>query len=507
MTAAASRDHVRGSSLLVVGRILSVAINFVTQIVIVRALSKSEFGVFAYALSIVNIAETAITLGLDRGITRFLPIYDERGERGKFLGTLLFVPSAILGLGVAVVGILLALRGQLASSVGDPASATAIVAILAFLAPVQAIDNLLLGIFAVLSRARAIFFRRYVMAPVLRLLVVLAVASTGGAVRTLAAGYVVAGAVGVALYAVFLVRSLQRAGSLDAQGMRIEVPYREILGFTVPLLTSDLVFVLLDSMDGVLLGIFRDAPEVAALRAVQPVARMNLLVLNSFGVLFTPIAARLFARSADDELGELYWRTAAWVAVATFPVAAVCVGAARPLTVAMFGGRYESSAAMLAVLASGYYASAALGFNGLTLNVFGRVRAVVTINVAAAVVNLALNLALIPTFGAIGAASATAITLVIHNLLRQVALARRTPVRALDPSYRRMYVLVGAALLALGLFGAAADMPLPVALVLVVVVSTAVVAAMRERLQVATTFPELMRLPFVGRFLAARRQR
>ena len=506
MTAPSSRQQVRGSSLLLFGRIVSVGINFVTQIVIVRALSKGEFGVFAYGLSIVNLAETGITLGLDRAVTRFLPIYEERGERGKFVGTLLFVPSAMLGLGVIVVGALLIGRDSIAGPVGGGAGTTAVIAILLFLAPVQAIDNLLLGIFAVFSRARAIFFRRYVMAPTLRLLVVVVVATAGSSVTTLASGYVVTGVAGAGLYAAFLVASLRRAGAFDTGGEAVQVPYREVLAFTIPLLTSDLVFVLLDAMDGILLGMFKGATDVAALRAVQPVARMNLLVLNSFGVLFTPLASRFFARDAHEDLTELYWRTAAWVAVVTFPVAAVCIGAARPLTVALFGSQYESSGVVLALLAAGYYVSASFGFNGLTLNVFGRVKAVVVINVGAAALNLALNLMLIPRHGAVGAATATCATLVVHNLLRQVALSRATPIRAIDPSHARLGLVVA---IALGLLASlqVADLPLVPALAAAGVASLVVVGVSRERLQISDTFPELARIPVVGRLLSSRPRR
>jgi len=61
----------------------------------------------------------------------------------------------------------------------------------------------------------------------------------------------------------------------------------------------------------------------------------------------------------------------------------------------------------------------ALGFNGLTLKVLGKLRYVVTINLLAAAVNVLINLLLIPRFGALGAAVGTAGTMVVHNILKQ----------------------------------------------------------------------------------------
>jgi hypothetical protein len=77
-----TRRQIRGSSLLLVGRFLSRGVTFAVQILIVRYLSKSDYGAFAYALSIVTLGTTVVTFGLDRAITRFVPIAGH--NRGDF---------------------------------------------------------------------------------------------------------------------------------------------------------------------------------------------------------------------------------------------------------------------------------------------------------------------------------------------------------------------------------------------------------------------------------------
>jgi O-antigen/teichoic acid export membrane protein len=51
----AAKKHLRGSTLLLAGRLISMAANFVIQIMIVRYLSKNDYGAFAYGLSIVSL--------------------------------------------------------------------------------------------------------------------------------------------------------------------------------------------------------------------------------------------------------------------------------------------------------------------------------------------------------------------------------------------------------------------------------------------------------------------
>jgi O-antigen/teichoic acid export membrane protein len=496
------RRHIRGSSLLFAGRLISTSANFAIQVMVVRYLSKSDFGLFAYALAIVSAGQSIAVLGLDRAVSRFLPIYDERGEYGKLFGTLLMVMGTIAFVGFAFVVLVATLRGTIAGGIGGSGEAVSVLLVLVLLAPIQALDDALMGTFAVFSKARAIFVRKHVLGPGLRLGAVAAVIAMGADVRALAIATVAAAAVGVAVYAAMLVQTLRADGLIrQLRRARLELPVREIFGFTMPLLAVDALFMLQNTANVVMLGQFGSTNDVAEYRAVLPVARMNVLVMTSFTLLFTPLAARLFARGDRDGVNELYWRTALWIAVCTFPVFAATFAVAEPVTVGMFGDRYQGSGAILALLSLGYYCNAALGFNGLTLRVYGLVRYVVVISVLAAILNLALNLVLIPAYGAVGAGVATAATMIGHNALKQAGLRRGTGISVFDRRHGRVYLVIVAATAAL-LAGQAALHPGPVAAVgMVAVVSGAVVALARRSLMVADMFPELLRVPILRRLV------
>jgi O-antigen/teichoic acid export membrane protein len=252
----------------------------------------------------------------------------------------------------------------------------------------------------------------------------------------------------------------------------------------------------------VMLEHFGSAADVADYRAVQPAAHLNLLVMTSFTLLFTPMASRLFVRGDQEGVNELYWRTAVWIAVCSFPVFAATFAVASPVTVGMFGDRYQGSAGILALLSLGYYCNAALGFNGLTLRVYGLVRYVVVISVVAAAINVALNLALIPGRGAVGAGIATAATMLIHNVLKQVGLRRGTGISVFEWRHGRVYVTIAAA--TAGLLAAQWVLaPGPVlALAMVGGASCAVFGLSRRSLRIGDMFPELVRLPVLGRLVA-----
>lgn len=497
-----TRKQLRGSTLLLGGRMLSLGLNFATQVLIARYLTKTDFGIFAYGLSMVALGEALTTLGLDKAVSRFLPIYDERRQFARIFGTLVMVLGTVVGLGMAFIMLAIGLNGFASGEMAGDSHAITVLIILICLSPLQTLDSVFLGVFAVFSKPRAIFFRKYVVAPLLRLAAIVLVILSNEGVRELALGYVIAGAIGILLYIVMLVQSFRADGLLEHFKIRqMEFPAREIFGFALPLIVVDLLFVVMNTTNVFMLQVFGSTADVADYRVVQPAAKLNSLVMTSFALLFTPAAARLFAREDKEGINALYWRTAAWIAVFTFPVFALTFSTAEPVTTGLFGDQYASSAPILALLSLGYYFNAALGFNGLTLRVYGLVKMVVGLSIAAAVLNVLVNLALIPAYGAVGAGVGTCVTLLGHNFLKQWALRRGTGISLLDRGHARVYGSIVVATVVLGVIALVADLPPVAAIVLALVASMLVIRVNRSELRVSDTFPELARVPLLGRMI------
>jgi O-antigen/teichoic acid export membrane protein len=499
----AAREHIRGSSILLFGRLISLGLNFGVQILTVRYLAKSDYGAFAYALSVVSMGASVALFGLDKAVARFIPIYEERQQYGKMFGTMLLSLGTIFAFGVAMVSIFIGAQGLLTGRfITDPLAVSLLVIMIA-LAPTQALDSWFQGLFAVFAKPQAIFFRRHVLGPGLKLLAVLAVILTQSNVFWLGAGYLIGGLLGVATYAVMLVQVLKSKGLWTKfSPRRLKWPAREVYGFSVPLLTTDAMNILKSNMVVILLEYFATTVQVAEFQAVWPVARLNLFVMQSFKYLFTPLAARLFAREDMEGVNDLYWKTATWIALFSFPLFAVSFSLARPLTVLIFEERYASSASILALLAFGNYFNAAFGFNSYTLRVYGKVAYIVVIDVATAILGLALNLLLIPRYGAMGAAIATTAMLVIYNILNHLGLLFGTKIDLFQWRYVRVYA--GIAIASLGLFALQqmVDLSLPVGVVIAAVISIALVRINRDIMNVGEMFPEVNRIPVVNKLIA-----
>lgn len=493
-----SSAGLRGSTVLLGGRLFSVLVGIATQIVLVRNLPTAEFGLFALGLAVVAAVRIVVSLGHNRTISRFFSLYRERQDAGRLVGTLVMEAALI-----SVLGLVAAAAAVVTWWLGGREGG-GLVGLLAFfllLAPLEALEELLENLFAAYGRVGVIVVRQHLVAPLLRLGVVVGLALSGAGVVFVALGYLLATAVGLALYAVVLRTLLREDEVLRQRAGPRSYPAREVFGYSLPLLSTELVYLSTSSLNAVLLGASRGPASVGALRAVQPFVDANLLVRRQFHRLFLPLASVLHDRGEAAGLREAYWRSAAWVAVLSFPLFLVTGPLATQLVSFLLGERYAGSAPYLLLLATASYVNAALGFNAEVLQAVARLRYLVCVNVTTAAVALGgAALTAIP-FGALGVAVTTAAALVVQNVLNQAGL-RGVLGSGLPPRpYRRVYVaVVAGAAAAFGLEAALAP-SLPVGVLGAAVLSLLVLTASRRALDVTSAFPALGRIPVLGRLL------
>jgi O-antigen/teichoic acid export membrane protein len=492
--------QLRGSSLLFAGKFLAIGGNLLIQVLIVRYLSQSAYGAFAYALAIANLLTVVVGFGLDQAIQRFAAIYDERKAFDRLAGAIVLQIGLVLVLGTVVSVATWASQDLLLGIAIDDPRAVSLLAVMVLLAPLQALDALIMNLFAVWAKPKVIFTRKYLLAPGLKVTAAVGVVLLGGDVFTLAWAYVAATALGILVYARLLIRTFRQQRILE-RGRRLVFPIRELGGYAVLAVASDLVVVLLFASDAILVGALRGSEDVALVQAVQPIANGNLIVFYALIPLFIPLVSRLFARGDRAETTAVYRRSTMWALVFSFPVLALTVAFADVTAVTLFGNEYGPSGPILALFALGQYAQASCGLAGLTLKVLAELRKLAVLNVVIAAANIAVNLALIPRYGAVGAAIGTAASLVVLNAGRLVLLHRATGMSVLARPVLRAGLTVATLVAALWGIDRLLTPSFPVAIAIAAAASLLLFRVTRDDLEVATVFPELRSVPLIRTFV------
>jgi O-antigen/teichoic acid export membrane protein len=235
------------------------------------------------------------------------------------------------------------------------------------------------------------------------------------------AAVVVAGAVGAPLAAygaAFLACGLAQAAATWWVVGRPEPPdwarWRPALRWMVargwPLGLAGLMGTIYYRLDGPLLFHLRGAREAGLYAAAYRFLDVAQLAPGALGAVLLPVLARLWG-VGDQERFQRALRLAVAVAAAVgAPVAFGAVVAGHRVASAVYGARFERSGDVLAVLGLAFFSIATGYVYAGVLIAMGRVRIVGAVAAVAAVGSLVADLAVIPRWGAVGAAWVTVVT-------------------------------------------------------------------------------------------------
>lgn len=406
-----------------------------------RMLSEHDFGIVSYALTTMLVLSSLAAWGFDPTVTRRgaaepdqLPRIYQSAQAWK---TLIAVPVFL-----ATWLVLL----------GHPSLGSALV-----------IGCMLLAGFPELwsHTARSAAAAREVSSGVSTALVLQRLVTAAAVLAALAAGF---GVEGVAVG--FLIGTLAGWGAHVVAVRRLDVrrPLRALrradlhdgIRGTFLIGLSSLVLMLLFRVDVLLLGQLDGPREVAVYSVAYRLLETVLFVTYAINYAVLPV----MSATADRTRRRLgYERAIAVAAFVYLPFTVVCLVDGASVLRLLFGDTYaESAAPVLAWLAPAPLFLAAATFATSVLLALERSWELFVASTVALVVNVALNVALIPPYGATGAAAATAVSYVVQAVVVLVGLRR------LGERVSVLAPLVSAAGASLALLAVLELSPLPVLL-------------------------------------------
>ena len=167
----------------------------------------------------------------------------------------------------------------------------------------------------------------------------------------------------------------------------------------------------------VMLGIFQTAEDVGVYRIALQGGMLVVFGLETVNMVVAPYFARMHAQQDDEALQKLVKLSTRSMFLLAFPVVIVFIVYGKEMLVFFTGKAYIEAYVPLVILSIGQLINSYFGPVGYLLNMTGHERYTawgVSISTSC---NLILNLVLIPAYGIIGAAIATAVTQAIWNIL------------------------------------------------------------------------------------------
>ena len=397
-----------------VNKLLSLGI----AILLGRTLGAEGYGYYAFAIAAVTLISIPSQLGIPSLTTREIAASHARSEWGLMRGfrRRIFQTASIS----VIIGGLVIGGGMLAFSDRIPAldQPTFIIALL--LLPLFASLSLMGGLLRGLRRVVQGTWPNRLLQPALFLALLLAVMG-GLSPQNAIALNVASCAVGV----IATIWLLRRYWPREAAEAEPEYRTRDWLRSLIPFTLLAGINLINQKTDILMLGVFTSASDVGVYNVALQGALLVSFPLTMCNAVLAPNIARLHAQGDHRRMQRLMTTSTLAISAASGTGALVLILFGRELLGGIFGPAFAVGYPALAILAVGQLVNAWAGSVGLFLSMTGHEKDTLKGITVAAILNVTLNAALIPPFGIVGAAIATAISLLIWNFLLVVLVYRR----------------------------------------------------------------------------------
>jgi len=432
----------RQTSGVMTSRMFGMAVGFASNIIFARMLGAELLGVYVLASTTFLLLSLVASWGMGHTFVRFIPVSLSRDDEASAAGIFRLGLRAVLASSVLFGVLLFLLRDVVAGPIFKEPRLIPILPIVA-LGTVGATLQLVLGqTLRSLKRTAQESFCLEIVNKAAKLAIFLALAGlglklTGVATAMVAACFVSAGAM---LYLI-----ARQAPFLLRGPSVLPIPAKEIASFSSMMLFVAFMNYSLSISDRMMLGILGTSEDVGIYNIAFLISNILTLVFMGFNSSFAPLISELYHNDRRPELKSLYSSLTRTILIIILPAFCWLVGFGDDL-LRIFGDEFLGGYVALVVLGLSVVFRCTVGTVGTLLVMSGHERFNAMNIVIVTAMNVGLNILLIPRYGLLGAAVATAVSVSIIDTVGLIEVRVLLGIHPYRKAFLKLAVAVAGAL-------------------------------------------------------------
>lgn len=403
----------KGAALVAGGMMFSKIATYAYRAIVARLIGPEAYGQLSLGLTVLGLGVTISLVALNEGLKTYIPNTESKEEARNYILSAfqIGIPlSLVMAAGVYLSSNIIAFR------VFSSAGLESVIQVFAFVIPFAVLSRISISATVAFQHVKYRVITNQIFQNIVQLISTIILVYIGfgvlGAVYGWLAGVVLSSFLGFYYME-------EKVGPFLRVGGKFESKKTELLRFSGPLLLTGVIGTVLGWTDTLFLGYYLPESEVGFYNAALPTAMLILAPFQALSSLSLPSLSAL-REQGREELSSTLKTLARWSVTFTFPGFILMALFSSHILKLLFGSEYTISATAMTILAFGYMFQTATGHIGDILKTYERTDLLTKNTVAKLVLNIPLNIYLIPKFGIEGAAIATTLSIIFINLLTLV---------------------------------------------------------------------------------------
>jgi len=401
----------KGASISMFGLFLSKLISYAT-IIIVSKIGSENFGLLNLSFSVISFLAMIFLLGLNSGVLRYVSYYLGKNDKERIKGTVLAALKICGIIGVVILILLVIFSNYIAIEIFKKPELASIIRILALMMPLIILTEIFVSTFLSYKKIEYTTLIRDISEKIVKLILIAIFLSLGFGLIGITLSYVIS-----ALFTSLLLFYFLRKDIFPVFDKRIKAKYntKELLLYSLPLIMTGLLTMLQKWADTFILGIYRTASEVGVYNIAFSSAALLVMVPTALMSLFTPVITNLYGRNKIKEIRKISIVVTKWIFMGNMPLFIFLVISPKSLLKFVFSTEYASGYSALTILAVAYVLLSITHVYVSNLLMVKKTKLISFLVLMSTLVNIILNILLIPKYGINGAALATLVSSLVFS--------------------------------------------------------------------------------------------
>lgn len=436
-----ARSHinklVKGTGLFIVFGIYGYIITFLFKLVAARHYGPSDFGLFVLAQTIFGILALIAGLGIKESIVRYIPYYITKKKYSALKGYFYFIFIFPLFFALIFSIILFVFSKDVTTFFKFPENFANFLKIIAFIIPLSVFTATLRKIFLaehkplytvisyyaiemttlLLGTMLVIYLNLHIIFVVLMILISILIATT---------------------FNIFIYKKKIHLPLVQKRTFFL----RDWLNFSLPLFFTGIFAYIISWSDNIVIGKFLDPSQLGIYSICYSLAIFLVFFQTSFSNLFVPLISTNYAKKKFKNITLLFKQSAAWTFGLTIPFFLVILLFSKQILLILYGSEFVAGYIVLIIISIGAIINISTGLNKEILLLYKKTKFIFLVNICIAIINIIMNIILIPFLGIIGAAITSAVSISAQNIVFLIK-ARRYQKLKFNFKYNLKFLIAG----------------------------------------------------------------
>lgn len=402
----------KGGAIAFTLKMASTVLGFLNQVALARLLGAGGVGEVLLAISVVRIFSQIAKFGMEEAMMRFVPMYIDRKDDARLKGAIYFSLFLCLAISLFLAFFVAVLAKFVAINIFHSQDLVKLLPLIVISIPAGVIRDVIGGILRGYKETFRSLLPENLISPFFRLVIFLLLALNGVSPYHAIIAYITGEILSALLSIKYIsgnIKNIAPVKRIYERKRIVEVAFTIILtGISVLLYTQ---------ADIVILGMFTSIETVGIYGVASRLVLLVYFPMMAFATAIPPLISSIHTAGDLNELRRVVSESTRWILSTAMPIILILALEGKYILGYFYGPEFTAGYTVLLILTLGQLVKAGAGLIGVILQMTGEHKIYMKVNIVWGIVNIIMNVLLIPRLGMIGAAISTSVCLAMIDII------------------------------------------------------------------------------------------